>query len=210
MIPPGVDTHYFSPGDSGGRDRGRLIAVGTLIKRKGYDVLKRSIAALNRADRQVHLVLVGYGPDEQPLRELAGELDIGSLVTFAGNVSRAELATYLRSAEVLCHPARYDKFPLEAMSCGLPALVSAAGAHSEIVSESGRVHPIGDSDALARNLIEVLSAPELRARLGVAARTRAVRQFTWQVMCDSYLSLYRIRVMAADKTSTTRLRGSRI
>jgi glycosyltransferase involved in cell wall biosynthesis len=130
------------------------------------------------------------------LRLLASQLGIDASVVFTGNVSRAELIRLLHSAEVFCHPAIWESFfpaaPLEAMACGLPALVSSVGALPELVGTfAGLVHAAGDDEQLALNLLDVLTNEPLRRALGSAARTRIEEQFTWQGMCDAYFELYR-------------------
>ena len=121
-------------------------------------------------------------------------MGIDSAVTFVGNIPRADLPQLLRSAEVFCHPARWDNVPfapLEAMACGLPTVVSSAGGLPDIVGEAGMIHSVGNEEELARHLLELLSTPRLRNTLGTAARDRVVKHFTWQAMSDSYLDLYR-------------------
>jgi glycosyltransferase involved in cell wall biosynthesis len=194
VIPPGVNVTLFSPDKRDDPIPGRVMAVGNLLGRKGYDVLIRAIARVARTRPQAHLVLAGSGPDELSLRRLAGQLGIDSSVTFAGNVPRADLPRLLRSSEVFSHPATFDTFPLallEAMACGLPTVVSSAGALPDIVGRAGLVHPVGDDKQLAQSLLQVLSSAELRRSLGAAARARAVKTYTWQAMSDSYLELYR-------------------
>jgi glycosyltransferase involved in cell wall biosynthesis len=194
VIPPGVDVFHFSPDAHDDAIDGRVIAVGSLLARKGYDVLIRAVARVVRSCRQAHLVIVGSGPEEQHLRLLVGQLGIDSSVTFAGNIPRANLTRLLRSAQVFSHPAIFDTFPLavlEAMACGLPTVVSSAGALPTIIGAAGLVHAVGNEEELAQQLLEVLSTPRLRRGLGTAARTRIVENFTWQAMSDSYLELYK-------------------
>jgi glycosyltransferase involved in cell wall biosynthesis len=193
VIPPGIDVIQFRPLGRGQPTAGRMIAVGKLFDRKGYDVLIRAVGLVVQEYRTAHLLLVGTGPQEQALRSLTSQLGIDASITFIGNVPRAALPPLLQSAEVFCHPARWDTFPLaplEAMACGLPALVSSAGAMPEIVGEAGLVHTVGDERELARQLLRVLSTPRLRQALGIAGRARVLERFTWQAMCDSYYQLY--------------------
>jgi glycosyltransferase involved in cell wall biosynthesis len=207
VIPPGVDITRFSPDGYGDPVPGRVMAVGSLISRKGYDLLLRAVARIVRNHRSTHLVLVGIGPQEFSLRRLAGELGIVSSVTFAGSVARADLPRLLCSAQAFSHPAVFDTFPLaplEAMACGLPTVVSSAGALPTIVGEAGLVHPVGDEEELARLLLELLSSPRLRRSLGAAARARVVQHFTWQTMCDSYLDLYQQLSKAKSAGSTSK------
>jgi glycosyltransferase involved in cell wall biosynthesis len=193
VIPPGIDSIQFSPRIHGEPVTGRVVAVGSLIDRKGYDVLIRAVAQVARNYRAAHLLLIGSGPQEQALRLLSSQLGITGSITFAGKINRAELPSVLQSAEAFCHPARWDTFPfapLEAMACGLPTLVSSAGALPEIVGDAGIVHTVDDEHDLARRLLEVLSNESLRRSLGTAARARVEEHFTWQAMCDGYLGLY--------------------
>jgi glycosyltransferase involved in cell wall biosynthesis len=194
VIHPGVDTTTFQPRPEVGKVPGRVIAVGRLLSRKGHDVLLRAVSHVVRQSQPIDLLLVGSGPQEPALRLLAKQLAIESSVTFTGNVSRAELPTLLCSAEVFCHPARWDNVPfapLEAMASALPCAVSAAGALPEIVGDAGLVHAIGDSEALALDLIRLLSSASSRHEMGAAARSRVLEEYTWRSMSDAYLGLYR-------------------
>jgi glycosyltransferase involved in cell wall biosynthesis len=193
VIPPGVDTIQFSPQEGQVPVTGRILAVGKLFDRKGYDVLIRAVARIIPLYPAAHVVLVGSGPQEQSLRLLATQLGVSSSVTFAGTVPRANLPTLLSSSEVFCHPARWDTFPLvplEAMACGVPTLVSSAGAMPEIVGNAGLVHKVGDDAELAHHLLDVLPNTSLKQALGSSARSRVLERFTWQAMTDSYYELY--------------------
>jgi len=170
------------------------MAVGKLFERKGYDVLVRAMARVIQVCPSAHLVLVGTGPQLLSLRTLAAQLRIDSSVTLMGAVDREELPRLLASAQVFCHPASSDTFPLaplEAMACGVPTVVSSAGALPDLVGKSGIVYKVNDDGDLARCLVEVLGKPALGERLGKSGRARVQARFTWQAMCDSYLDLYR-------------------
>ncbi len=193
VIPPGIDTVQFSPGRPVDQIDGRVIAVGRLIARKGYEALIRAMHEVVAAYRPAHLLIVGTGPEEQPLKRLTSSLGMDQCVTFVGTVARSELPELLNTAVAFCHPAVWDNVPfalLEGMACGLPPVVSSAGALPEMVGSAGLVFPIGQTDSLAAHLTTVLTEPGLRQSLAVAARTRILEAFTWQQMCDSYLDLY--------------------
>jgi hypothetical protein len=195
VIPPGIDIARFAPRSQQGLAvDGRIIAVGQLVQRKAYDVLFRALARARTTCSSAHLVLVGSGPEEKALRTLATDLGIASAVEFVGVLSRDALVDTLASAVAFCHPARFDSFPLaplEAMACGLPALVSSAGALPEFVAGGGGiVHQFGDSDELAEQILILLSNRSLAAALGVQARRQVVDCYTWDRMCDAYLALY--------------------
>lgn len=193
VIPPGIDAVQFAPGLSTSRVRGRVIAVGRLLARKGYDILIRALARIVPFDQSAHLLIVGAGPEEESLRLLARSLGVDPAVTFVGDVPRTALPSLLRSAEVFCQPAIWDNVPfapLEAMACGVPTVVSAAGGLPDLVGEAGVVHQVGNDSELSAILIDLLSKPSRREALGEAARARILQRFTWQIMCDSYIELY--------------------
>jgi glycosyltransferase involved in cell wall biosynthesis len=193
VIPPGIDEVVFCPRGKSSPVPGRVIAVGRLLSRKGYDMLIRAVARTAQSQAGAHLLLVGSGPEEKALRLLAGELGVESVVTFTGDVPRAKLPDLLRSAEVFCHPATWDNVPfapLEAMACGLPTIVSATGGLPDIVGKAGVVHKVGDVEDLTRALLAILNSQGTRDALGQAARARILERFTWQAMSDSYFELY--------------------
>ncbi len=193
VIPPGIDVVQFAPELGSSGVPGRVIGVGRLLARKGYDVLIRALGRTITSHPQVHLIIVGDGPEQQVLKRLAIRLGVDAAVTFLGNVPRSDLPSLLRTAEVFCHPATWDNVPfapLEAMACGLATVVSASGGLPEIVGNAGIVHQVGDDAELSAILINLLSNPSMRENLGKAARARVLERFTWQAMCDSYIELY--------------------
>lgn len=193
IIPPGIDTERFTPDDGTEMVKGRIVAVGSLLYRKGFDVLIKAMARVTATYPGAHLLIVGAGVAEQPLRQLAEDSGVSFSTTFVGEIPRIELPRLLRTAELFCHPSRFDTFPLavlEAMASGLPCLVSSCGALPEIVSAAGRVHPVGDHAMLAADILEVLGKPVARRRLAEAARVRIEEHFTWPSMCDAYARLY--------------------
>jgi glycosyltransferase involved in cell wall biosynthesis len=207
VIPSGVDTSTFSPDPSTSPVPGRVVAVGGLYRRKGFDLLIRAIGAVAPTAHQLHLVIAGAGPERRALEELAGALGLSGRVVFLDRVPRQSLPELYRSAVVSCHPARFDNNPtvvMEAMACGLPVLVSDAGALPEMVGDAGLVHPLGDHKALGAQIVSVVENDALRLHLGAAAREHAVRVYSLATMCESYLDLYQrlsaLRAMAAPET----------
>lgn len=108
-----------------GAHRGGLIAVGRLVEGKAYDDLLRALAA-SPGSRQ--LTLVGTGPAERDLRQLAAELGIADRVEFVGHLTdRTRLATLVAAADLLVHPSRSEGMPnvvLEALALGTPVLAT--------------------------------------------------------------------------------------
>lgn len=154
---------YFLPasgdvaaGSRDAHDLPRLIYVGQLITRKRVDLLLQGCARLCRGRASLHIV--GEGPEEPALRELAQALRIADAVTFHGAVSMSEVRTFLAAADCLVLPSDHDGWGAvasEALLSGVPVIVSSAVGAREVVqcSGTGGVFQAGDAAAL-ENLLE--------------------------------------------------------
>ena len=209
VIPSSVDLERFRPDVDGGPVRARLqlegkrvIAfTGRLVPHKGVDDILRALA---RLPPDVVLLVVGRGPDLDELTVLARRLGVAERVRFCPSVSDAELATYLRAADLFVFPSqnRLEGFGLavaEALACGLPVIIADIPGVREVI-EPGRegllCEPLLEGD-LAAKLRELLDDPARRAAMGRAARARAEARYGLGTVTDSLLALYR-RLRAAD------------
>ena len=177
VIDNGVDVTEFSPA---GRVRARagaplVICVGRLAVQKGQDLALSALARLAHGDARLRLV--GDGPERQRLVRLAQALGVAHRVEWPG--TSADVATELRSADVVVVPSRWDGLSLsllEAMACGA-AVVATRAPGTAVLEGAGVVTPPGDSSALASAIDELLADPGLRATLGAAARRRVEQRF---------------------------------
>lgn len=145
--------------------------VGNLTAKKDQATLLAAFALLRERHPQARLVLVGAGPLEAELRARAGEG-----VLFAG--SRGDVPALLPGWDVFCLSSRQEGLPvalMEAMTTGLPAVVTRVGGMPEILDDGveGRLVPPADPTALAAALHELATDEALRARMGAAALERA-------------------------------------
>jgi rhamnosyl/mannosyltransferase len=201
VIPFGVDVGRFAHGrapesDAAARMRAlpgpRLLFVGRLVYYKGVEVL---IHALTRC--RGSLVIVGEGPLEASLRELAHRRGLGGRILFAGRVADDDLPAYYRAADVFVLPsvAKTEAFGVvqaEAMAAGLPVVSTGLPTGVPWVNRhevSGLVVPPGDAHALGGALVRLVEDPVLRARLGAGARERAARLFSKARMIDAFRTL---------------------
>jgi glycosyltransferase involved in cell wall biosynthesis/phosphoheptose isomerase len=194
VVPCGVDTAVFSPfGPASPPGPARLLSVGRMVPRKGYDTAVRALALL--PDTQTELVIAGGAaagalaadPEVQRLRALAEELHVDERVTFTGGVSRAEMPQLYRDADVVLATPWYEPFgitPLEAAACGRPVVGSAVGGLLDTVVDgtTGRLVPPRDPHALAEAVHGLLADRAAAARMGAAARERAVARYDWQAV----------------------------
>jgi glycosyltransferase involved in cell wall biosynthesis len=143
---------------------------------KGPSDLLEAFARANVADS--YLVFAGDGPMRGSLETRAAQLGIEDRVRFLGFINQSQLPSVYRASDLLVLPSHYEPFGLvvnEAMLCVLPVAVSdRVGAKFDLVrtGENGYVFPVGNVDALAAILFEILNDPERRARMGSAARQR--------------------------------------
>ncbi|HWS34177.1 MAG TPA: glycosyltransferase family 4 protein [Actinoplanes sp.] len=171
---------------TGKAGRDRIVSVASAdVPLKGLPELIEAVAKL-RAERDVELVVVGSARPDGPAAQSITRLGLGDAVRFVSGISDAELADLFRSATVAAVPSRYEGFSLpavEAMSCGVPLVVTTAGALPEVAGPDGlaSLHvPPGDAGALAAAIGRLLDDPELRRRLGAEGRARVVEHFTWR------------------------------
>jgi glycosyltransferase involved in cell wall biosynthesis len=175
---------------------GHVLAVGSLIARKGYDVLIRAVRRARDRGRELDVAVVGTGPEADRLAALSRELGVADRVLLLGEVPHVELGTFYQRAGCFAHCAREEAFGLvllEAMSCGKPVVATRVNGIPEIVrhGETGLLVPPDDPDALAEALLALDADPALRARLGEAGRRLAETDVTWTRVLDGYEALYR-------------------
>ncbi|MGY2066015.1 glycosyltransferase [Blastococcus sp. SYSU DS0619] len=208
-------------GDATAADRARLRAglglppdapmialVGRIEDQKGVDLLVRAVPAVLAEVPRAHVVVVGDGTRRGETEALAGELGVAGHVHFSG--WRDDLADVMRAIDVLALPSRWEAFGivnLEAMSAAKPVVGFAVEGIPEVVvaGETGLLSPPGAVDALARDLVRVLTDPELAARLGAAGRRRFVEQFTPERMVQAHVELYE-RLVARRRDRLTPVR----
>lgn len=170
-----------------------VLFVGRLIYYKGADVLVRAMANVD-AD----LVMIGRGPLEGELRELAVAYGVADRITWVPPVNDEELAAWYHAADVFALPsvARSEAFglvQLEAHASGTPVVTTTLTTGVPFVNAHGVTGfnvPVGDVGALASALQRLVGDSELRAQLGAQARERAQRDFNVDRMVDDTLRVY--------------------
>ena len=173
-------------------DRQGFVTVARLVPQKGIDVLIRALAQTTGATRDWTLTLVGDGPEREALERQVLQAGLQEKVHFLGY--RPDPQTFLLQAGVFVLPSRFEGMPnalLEAMAAGLAVVVTdASPGPLEVVEAgvSGLVVPSDEPAALADALDRLAAQPQLRERLGAAAR-EALRQSDWPVVGPIWESL---------------------
>ena len=183
VVPPGTDKAAPARGSGGGPLA--LLAVGSLVPRKGYDVLLAALATLLHLPW--HLTIAG-DRSRDPATAQRTEADIARLglterVTLAGAVSDERLDALYDGADLFVLPSRYEGYGMAfaaAIARGLPVIGTDAGAIPEAVStDAGILVPPDNVPALAAALYRLITDAGERGRLAAAARTAAAQLPTW-------------------------------
>ncbi|WP_280481099.1 glycosyltransferase family 4 protein [Nocardia cyriacigeorgica] len=208
-IPNGVDVASFArapmlPGYP--RTGGTVLFLGRYDEpRKGMEVLLGALPELVRRHPEIEILIVGRG-DEERLRREAGP-HAGHL-RFLGQVSDAEKASAMRSADVYVAPnlggESFGIILIEAMAAGTAVVASELDAFRRVLRDgtAGLLVPVGDAAALATALDTVLTDEVRRTEL-VRAATQVVGEYDWPVVAEQILRVYEtvavgdIRVRAA-------------
>ncbi len=170
--------------------------VGRVVPEKGLDLLLCALAAL---PARHHAVIVGDGPAQTELTELAAQLGVTPRVHWIGQVPRSEVADWLSLFDVLALPSRRapqwtEQFGMvlaEAMFCGTPVVGSTSGAIPEVIGDAGLVFAEEDGAALASCLSRLSDDAALRSELSARGAARAAREFTVANMARGLLALLR-------------------
>ena len=185
LVPHGVDVDRFRAGPPPGDGPLRLLAVGRLVEKKGFDVL---VEALRRVDLPVLLRIVGEGPQRARLAGAISAAGLKNVVELRGALSHVELPDEYAAADVVVAPSLTDadgdrdglpNVVLEAMASGRPVIAGDAGAVASGVVDgvTGILVAPGEPAALATAIARLGREPRLRRELGRRGRRRAERHF---------------------------------
>lgn len=170
-----------------------LVAVCRLVQQKGLDVAIEALALVREQHPDARLVVLGEGPLREELEALARDRGVGDAVSLTGRVG--DVAWWLRRADVVVHPARWEGFGLallEAMLCAKPVVASQVSSIPEIVvdGETGLLVAPDDPPALASAVASLLADPERARAYGQAGHARALAEFSVARMTERTLRVY--------------------
>jgi len=185
-VPHGIDVDRFRPAASVERSGPlRLLAVGRLVEKKGFDVLVRAVA---RLDIPFELRIVGDGPEAPRLLREIDALHLQQHVELAGGRTHADLPAEYAAADLVVVPSVVDRtgdrdgLPnviLEAMACARPVIASDVGAIASAVADgrTGWLVPPGQDAPLEAAIRTCAARADLRHRFGAAGRAQVEREF---------------------------------
>ena len=218
VVPQGVDLEGFRPVEHRISLRRQLelplhgpllIFVGSLIYRKGLDLLLSAWAQVHSRYPDAHLALVGKNQfDGEPeagrfLAQQLGRLPGAAASNLHLVGARERVSQYLQAADVFLFPSRREGFGtavVEAMACGLPCIVAELPGITDFIfsgdGSDGIVVPPEDPSVLAAAAARLIAEPDHARAIGRRARGRAVERFSFARIADTYLDYYASLVRA--------------
>jgi glycosyltransferase involved in cell wall biosynthesis len=179
-----------------------LVAVGSLVRHKGLDVVLRALAQLHASGhRDLKLLIAGDGPERQPLEALTESLQLNDVVFFLGR--RSDVPAILKdAADIAVSGARQEAFPLSVLEAGffsLPMVASDIPPHREAIDDgrTGLLVPVDDAAAFAAAIEPLINDAVRRRTLGTAASQRVTSQFLIEGYVRGFSDLYG-RLLAAN------------
>lgn len=209
VTPFGVDSTMFAQAAKtvAGQSRQGLIigTVKTLAPKYGIDTLIHAFALLrHRLQAQapaiaqgLRLRLVGSGPQQAELQQLAHTLGVAEVTTFVGRVPHTLVPQELAALDIFASLSRLDSesfgvAAIEAGAVGLPVVVSDAGGLPEVVQhgQTGLVVPKDDPSAAAGALLRLVQDPALCQRLGAAGQQHVANNYAWPACVQTMIGVY--------------------
>lgn len=198
VIDLGTDPAWFRPDRDRGAlrerwgvgDRPLLLTVARLVGHKGQDVAIRALPLVRERVPEARYVIVGEGPDETKLRQLAAECGVADAVVFAGAISDDEIAEAYATADVYVGLSReaggkqaegFGISFVEAAASGTPSVAGDSGGVRSAVraGETGVLVDPDDAGAAAAAIADLLLDGTRRETMGRAGRVAVERYYNW-------------------------------
>jgi glycosyltransferase involved in cell wall biosynthesis len=176
----------------------RLLSIGRLLHWKGFHLSVRAFAEFQRQFPGSEYWVIGEGPERGRLRKLAQKLGVAESLTFWGDIPRQQVLEKLAECDVLIHPSLHDSggwVCLEAMAAGRPVVcLDLGGPGVQVTEKTGIKVQAGTPDQavvdLAKAILRLAEAPDLRARMAEASRQRVIENFSWESKGDFMSEIY--------------------
>jgi PEP-CTERM/exosortase A-associated glycosyltransferase len=209
VIPNAVNIEDFNVGEAPelhlARDLGLdgktiLGFIGSFYAYEGLNILLQALPAMLEKNPDIRVLLVGGGPQDNELKALAQRLAVQDKVIFTGRVPHDQVQRYYNLIDVLVYPRLPMRLtdlvtplkPLEAMAQGRLIVASDVGGHLELIEngKTGVLFEAGNPQALAIEVLALLTTPERWSTLRQAARTFVETERNWPRSVARYKSIY--------------------
>ena len=169
-----------------------LVFLGRLVSDKGVAILLEALGKLKQRGVMPLLTIIGTGPEEAALRQMALERSIENQVNFVGVKTGDNLVQLLNQHQIIVIPSVWKEpfgiVALEGVACGCAVVGSEAGGLRDAIGPCGVTFPNGNAEALAEALQSLLAHPERLAEFRKAAAAHLAK-FTMQSVAQAYLAV---------------------
>jgi Glycosyltransferase len=210
IIPMGVDIDLFSKQKRNIEIRSQLnagdndiliLSVGRFAEKKGLIYLVQALEYIVQKHRNVKLAFIGFGPDEQKLKNLVEELELNDYVEFLGKIPNQELPQYYSSADIFVLPSIVDSrgdteglgvVLLEALAARCAVVASNVGGITDIIKDNytGLLVEQKNSIDLANKINLLIEDEELRQRVSRDGSAFIAKTFSWKEVSDQFSDLF--------------------
>jgi phosphatidylinositol alpha-1,6-mannosyltransferase len=208
-IAPGIDTDHFTPQSSGAELRKSLglankkviVCVGRLVHRKGQDSLISALPKILQHHSDAHVLLIGTGPYQKLLEDLAKKFSVQDSITFIGRIQYADLPRYISVGDIFAMPSRsrlaglevegLGIVYLEASACGLPVIAGKSGGAPDAVLEgvTGITVDGRDPAEIARAVNTLFEDPIRAKEMGQRGREWIISNWRWDIWSVKFIEL---------------------
>ena len=193
LIPNGVDLHEFESVQADSHS-GYVLGMGRLVHKKGFDLLLRAFSMVASQRRDVDLMIVGEGPEEANLRQLATGLGLSHRVQFVGFRHGAEKIALLKGCELFAACSRREPMGiviLEALAAGRAVVATQVDGIPDMITHgfNGLLVEPEDAHAAASAMLRLLKDDGQRRQLERRAMS-SVARYDWPVITDRYAQIY--------------------
>ncbi len=176
-----------------------VVYLGLLAEWQGIGLLLEGIAQLGESLSDTRLLIMGF-PNVEYYQMRARQLGIEQRVIFTGRIPYSEAPRYLALGDVAVAPKvsateGCGKL-LNYMAMGLPTVTFNTPVSREYLGEWGVYAPKGDSLALTKAIVSLLNDKERATELGIALRSRALKQYSWEKAGPELQEIYRVALSA--------------
>ena len=195
VIPNGVDLEkYQSESSAKNKETTIFITTSRLVHKNGVDVLIRSLPLLRATSYK--LLILGSGPEEQNLKNLASELGVADKVDFLGHVEPDEVPSYLLQSTIFARASRSEGLGnsfLEAMAAGLPVIGTNVGGIPDFLrdGETGLFVKVDDPKDLAEKLDRLSRDRNLREKLIANGKRLVSEKYTWDIIAAKMRNIFK-------------------
>lgn len=204
--PLGVDTQYYSPFQLPAKSHAMrpftVLCVGRLVPAKGQRILLNACHKLWEDGKDINLVFVGTGPDEEHLRTLVTNRGLDDMVTFTGALNQDDVRLWYAQADLFALASFAEGIPvvlMEAMACGVPCISTRITGIPELIRDGvdGLLVSPAQVDELSDAIELLMSDYDLRCQLAIAGRRRVQERYDISDNIERLNYIFRARVGAS-------------